>query len=119
MTEIEILEHERFIGFFEVAVADLVKRRRADPKSFRTIRSLQSKGVLANPLPSIYACAGKCSSLSVRERNVLEQLTIAAGASLVAWSNKETAANRAAVDELKEFQRETEEAGNIDKRYLK
>ncbi|NLV87545.1 MAG: hypothetical protein GX025_10090 [Clostridiales bacterium] len=90
---LEILDHERFDGFFDVAVAELTAGRKHGVKYKRSAYdALLDKGVIDNAVTrkvEILACARKRSNLSKRERDMLEHLTISAGAKLVAYINKQ------------------------------
>ena len=89
LTPLDLLEHERFHGFFDVAVSAVVAEIRSGNRTNRgAYRSLKAKGIIDDEKirkHEIYLCGQKRSSLSKRERDLLEALTTAAGARLVAW----------------------------------
>lgn len=106
LTPLDLLEHERFHGFFDVAVAELTAKRkeitdeaRAAGATGRVLRrsaydALKEQGLFDNEdkrKAEIYLCAQKRSKLSKRERDMLEYLTVQAGAKLIAWSHREKA----------------------------
>lgn len=102
MTPIEMIEHEKFDQFFMASVSEIYaerndalekvpKHKRSDVKFKRTaLDSLNDLGLLYNKQKrkeAIYECAQKRSSLSHSQRDMLEYLTIKAGAKLVAYVN--------------------------------